>query len=553
MRYPDSALPIAVGATNVSSLSSIVDTRGFRYAKIACVAVPEVALASTAGSNKLSESDDGYTFTDIDAAKSGTGFTPSSSVGPSAKPLVSYEVDLRGRKRFLKVDFATAATTQPMILAQFDGGEAFNNPAPVLGGIYGGERTRQFVRDAIRGDESLDVIVVGDSNVGHENYGWTDGIPYALRTLGASVYSSPLLPGATGGAGAASLFPGLSYGYDGTNTGRWQTSEAALGNKGSGEDYPEINDFWNANGGTLLWSSAAYWDWMYIDATATSLFAQIIAATTAAMPITAEHIWRLGVATFDTGSGELNLGVYNGTSGAAVVTDTFSSNTGTTGFQVYEMTVPADPARNFGLRFRPYAVGPVSPAGVLWMSVYQRRTGFACQPYHYGGGQDLREIGNACGNSAMMRTFLAELRARQIAAGGRGRVLVFINGGVNEVATPSDWPEGSTAVYEGFRSAWSQLGYPESDLAFLAGVSHQRASTDDLAPHRALAKAWVADKPSATVYDLAEQSLFDVLNNQTLLKDAGLVHMYTGGYQYCALRMMASLANDAIPTTTVRL
>ena len=66
-------------------------------------------------------------------------------------------------------------------------------------------------------------------------------------------------------------------------------------------------------------------------------------------------------------------------------------------------------------------------------------------------------------------------------------------------------------------------------------------------------KEWVAGKPDATVYDLADQSRFDVLNNQTLLKDAGLVHMYTAGYQYCALRLVASLAADAGPTTAVRL
>lgn len=555
MRYPDSSIPIAIGATNVSALSTVMDTRGFRYARIACVAVPEVALSSSAGANKLSESDDGYTFTDVPGAVSGTDFTPSTNVGGSVKPLATYDVDLRGRKRFLKVDFATAATTQPMIVANFDGGAAFNGGAPILSGVYGGERARQFVRDAIAGTESLDVVVTGDSNVGHDNYGWTDGIAYGLRTMGAPVYSSPLLPGATGGTSASSLFPGLSYGYDATNTGRWQSggTEATIGLKGSAQSYPEINDFWNANGGKLLFSSVAFFDWFYVSASNTSAFAQTRVLTTAAMPITGEHIWRIGTATFDTGSGELNVGVYNGTSGALVLGQEIPSNTGTVGFEVNEIVVAADASRNYGLNFRFYAIAPVSPAGVLWTSIYQRRKGIASQIYQYGGGQDGREVGAACDNSPMMRTYLAELRARQIAAGGRGRVLVFLTVGVNEVGTPTDWPDGATLIRDGFRAAWAQLGYPEADLAFVFGVSHQRAAVDDLAPHRTLMKEWVAGKPDATVYDLADQSRFDVLNNQTLLKDGGLVHMFTAGYQYCALRLVASLAADAGPTTAVRL
>jgi hypothetical protein len=552
MRYPDASIPIAVGATNVSALSTVMDTKGFRYARIACVAVPEVALSSSAGANKLSESDDGYTFTDVPGAVSGTDFTPSTKVGGSVKPLATYDLDLRGRKRFLKVDFATAATTQPMIVANFDGGEAFNAGAPILNGVYGGERARQFVRDAIAGTESLDVVVVGDSNVGHDAYGWTNGMAYGLLEMGAPLYSSPLLPGATGGVGAASLFPGLPFGYNGTNTGRWQTTESAFGAKGSDESYPEINDFWNDNGGKLLFSSTAFWNWMFIASSGTSSTG-ITASTTAVMPITAEHIWRVGTATFDSGSGELNLAVVNANTGVAIVSAEIPSNTGTVGFEVNEIVVPADSARNFNLVFRFYSVAPVSPAGVLWTSIYQRRKGIASQIYQYGGGQDGREVGAACDNSAMMRTYLAELRARQIAAGGRGRVLVFLNVGVNEIGTPTDWPDGATLIRDGFRAAWSQLGYPDADLAFVFGVSHQRAAVDDLAPHRALMKEWVAGKPDATVYDLADQSRYDVLNNQTLLKDAGLVHMYTAGYQYCALRLVASLAADAGPTTAVRL
>jgi hypothetical protein len=551
MRYPDSALPIAVGATNVSTLSSIVDTRGFRYAKIACVAVPEVALASATGANKLSESDDGYTFTDIDATKSGTGFTPASTVGPSAKPLVSYEVDLRGRKRFLKVDFATAATTQPMIVAQFDGGESFNRVAPILGGIYGGDRARQFVLDCIEGRDSLDIIGVGDSNQGHDNFGYTDGIAYGMIQMGAPVYATPIAPGAAGTASAISFFPGLSYGYNATNTGRPQTTESTIGVLGSTQSYPAINDEWNNDSNGIIFGSSGFWNWLFVNASATSLSAQISIAVDAAMPITAEHIWRIGVATFDSGSGEITFRVDNANTGAAIVTETFSSNTGAIGFQPFEITIAADSARNYGLRLRPYEEAPVSPAGILWMSVYQRRRGFASNHYHSGAGQTVSQMGASMDGKPMMKTFLTEVRARQIAAGGSGRVLIAMNGGVNGVANTADWPTGAELIRNYWRTAWLELGYPESDLAFLFSVTHQRAAVDDLATARAAAKAWVAGKPDATVYDVAEQSLFDVLNNRTLLKDAGLVHMFADGYRYVGLRCIASLVARDVETTTV--
>ena len=103
-------LNLSGSTSGVTVLTGSVDTRGFGYISIAVLANSTAAVHTTVANNSLEESDDNSTFTAISAAAPGTGFTPSTVTVVSSGPKIIYNVDLRGRKRYLKVTVGLAAT-----------------------------------------------------------------------------------------------------------------------------------------------------------------------------------------------------------------------------------------------------------------------------------------------------------------------------------------------------------------------------------------------------------------------------------------------------------
>lgn len=109
-----------VSATNASQLTASIDSRGFNFARIICLAgaTNTNGLSTTAANNKLEESDDNTTFVAIAAAAAGTAYTPLSASASTSLAKLIYEVDLRGRKRYLKPTFTPGATGEYMIVAE---------------------------------------------------------------------------------------------------------------------------------------------------------------------------------------------------------------------------------------------------------------------------------------------------------------------------------------------------------------------------------------------------------------------------------------------------
>lgn len=99
------------GSTSgVTTLTGSVDCRNYGYAQISVIANSTAAVHTTAANNALEESDDNSTWSAISAAAPGTGFTPTTVTVASTGPKIIYNVDLRGRKRYLKVTCGFAAT-----------------------------------------------------------------------------------------------------------------------------------------------------------------------------------------------------------------------------------------------------------------------------------------------------------------------------------------------------------------------------------------------------------------------------------------------------------
>jgi hypothetical protein len=118
MRQNSKFIVAAFGATNVTTLTASIDTRGFGFARIYCVGNTSTGLSTTLADNILQESDDNSAFTTITAAGAGTAYTPTTTTQSTNLAKIVYEVDLRGRKRYLKPTFRTNATTEPIIMVE---------------------------------------------------------------------------------------------------------------------------------------------------------------------------------------------------------------------------------------------------------------------------------------------------------------------------------------------------------------------------------------------------------------------------------------------------
>ena len=118
MRQNSKFVVAAIGATNVTTLTASIDTRGFSYARIYCIGNTNTGLSTTLADNILQESDDNSAFTTITAAGAGTAYTPTTTTVATTLAKLVYEVDLRGRKRYLKPTFRTNATTEPIIMVE---------------------------------------------------------------------------------------------------------------------------------------------------------------------------------------------------------------------------------------------------------------------------------------------------------------------------------------------------------------------------------------------------------------------------------------------------
>jgi hypothetical protein len=96
------------GTAASSSITAEFDTLGFSFARIICFSGTTATLA---GSNIVVESETSGGTTNAISGLSTSDWSASTSSHVTSIPKMVYGIDLRGRKRFLKVTFQTAAAT----------------------------------------------------------------------------------------------------------------------------------------------------------------------------------------------------------------------------------------------------------------------------------------------------------------------------------------------------------------------------------------------------------------------------------------------------------
>lgn len=378
-------------------------------------------------------------------------------------------------------------------------------------GVFGSFTPTNFIKDVVSGVDSLDLIVVGDSNAGFtlsgtggNGQGYTFGVMMALANLGANTYATPLFNASidSGNVGHAGDMTGphisrlITASITGA-LGSQQTLTAA--DTGGNTNAQALKTFLgyttDANlprsYGTLKWGGA-----FVSSANFTSSANGNNIAINGASPLNlgsyggaVSCAYRMNRGVFTTTGGGYRLMVIQGTNTIVAASGSdISTNGASVGYASDELTFTAPKSGNVPQQYRCVFDGYNQSGGNqtvysikgpfcgLWHSVIKKNTkGCSVTNLIFESGFTTPSVADKLDNMGkLVEAHLFELRNRQISAGGTGRVLVWLNGGINDASagTPLNYITGIERIRDKFRSHWSNLGYPASDLCFLFSTTH---------------------------------------------------------------------------------
>jgi hypothetical protein len=500
--------------------------------------------------------------------------------------------------------------------------------------VYGSTRAGRFIRDAQSGADSLDVVVIGDSNSGSStlgSYGYHSGMAQALSTLGVPCYGTALVPFLDRSRTGAARFygtwngtfvsiakdtnyrsgllssihtidalaapysiwnfdtPKTSYGSStdyqtvaGTisitgTAGQFSTTTATIfqvgqavtisgtlagatitGYTNPGAGNPQFYYIIATNGtttfqlsstrggppvvttagtisGVTIKTGADYDDWMFIASGATSLYQNYGVGVDMRHPLAANGVvqfLRIRYGQVNAAGGVFYPNVLPAGSVNAI-TRIYDAGSGTSG-GISTQVSPGQSVPNFlmaevqftanGKGHGATAIGYNSngtqfssgPAAMLCQSLYRKSKGFAVHTHAYQSGETSTEIAGVITGAptSALKPWLQEMRERQIATTGTGRVLLFMHSGINGADTPATWTTAHINTWNRYKQAWTELGYSLNDLAIVSIVGVQRNSIDtsgngaDLVAVRAAANEMVKSNPDMTVVDIKQSIPF---------------------------------------------
>lgn len=110
---PKAVCAFSASTTNAATASGNIDTKGYAFAVIDVIETASNAATNNCSVLKVGESDDTVVtnFANVSGLVGDTDFTIPASVTSGVQVVAQMRVDLRGRKRYLKVS-ASPVTTQ---------------------------------------------------------------------------------------------------------------------------------------------------------------------------------------------------------------------------------------------------------------------------------------------------------------------------------------------------------------------------------------------------------------------------------------------------------
>ena len=454
--------------------------------------------------------------------------------------------------------------------------------------VTGSELPRTLLRDAIQGTDCVDILVIGDSNTAIHGFGWIDGLMRGSVELGGTYFASPIYP-------MISVANDLGYGV------AHRGGDLLLADPSGGADVPPLvvlPTCSDAGGclerGTLsgptaltlncnpdsdpalpvgfLAPVACQLEYGWVGkAPYTNYGAGIeiqppgFCHETDGLPPTQSLTYRVSFGA--GGGGSFTMRVFNAETGASYASRrVVASADGDWRWASADLGLPADASRHMQTLRCSWGgaqVGPsdavLGPIALGWHSVFRSDAkGVSATPLAYRGGAslgDLREDIEQVSDETL-RQYFTMLRSRQHSVGGSGRVILFIQGGVNldsaNVALlPDLWAENVSAIVTRMRDLWIASGFAADQFGAIAMVSHPFAEDDPnlgaiRIAARSLAEAHTVE--SLTVVDVASVAPWsDLVQNNWHLNTAvdegpdDFFHLKPEGFAGVGTRIVASL------------
>jgi len=454
-----------------------------------------------------------------------------------------------------------------------------------------------MLQDVAAGRDSLDIIVIGDSNAGFPidngyTVAWNRVMQFGLRV---PVYATPLMSG--GPSNQSQLTTGNSRG-DGLwclgNSQRWN-AEGEAGGSNTGTTFKQMIQSTDSEiVGLRNWLGFNFTNYNVNDTTNKSIFPLGWMSNPAVVEVgqrfTSDLInyvaisnqlvsgfntfgSELGFGTAGTGGHALQYRIVYGTfptagsfkpyafylaTTGALLRDSSTTSTGggygyaTKAFDVSSFTLAAVGSQPVRVCFTWDGGNSATtsnqangPFACLWQSVIRPNfKGYAVNCLNYFGGLTTTQVAEKIEDcDKMLDAYLKELRERQIAGGGTGRVLVFLNSGINGTETTTTWPAAAQRIIDRITSRWVLTGGSASNLAFVFTLTHP--TTDG-------AVVWTANRAAvataANNYAAANGNTYNLAVVDIAQLMTGLVmsrySMYDSGGQ-------AHLTKVAIPPAAV--
>lgn len=388
--------------------------------------------------------------------------------------------------------------------------QIFDVPSTPSYGIGGSTTVAGWIRDAVAGTQSLDCLWIGDSNTGYNAFGWCDGWQHGLAQNGAPMYGtmfwnpwnnqSELGYRSKHFVGLASQTgTGVVSGIGGSS-GASAALKATFGiGTGSlsvvGSNTVDFIDVPGARTGATYTEAQGQIYSRRVDDDSTDYIA-VSHAEPCPIGFNEALTFRAMINLRSGGTAKFTSRWANTANGQLAINSTTTVSASGDAWDIYEhsvaagsrFTVPGVAEELVRVAFDGSGAGGanamIGPMSMGLYSVYRPVIGTSCSIMEFRGGATLTDCATdiAQAQNGFVKTLLQQTRLRQIAAGGAGRVLICIQGGVNTgdwaPSTPANAITAVENIKSSVRAAWSALGYPASDLLFLFMVSHPIDSGD---------------------------------------------------------------------------
>ena len=426
--------------------------------------------------------------------------------------------------------------------------------------VYGSTVPAQMILDAANGTDSLDVIVIGDSNATFPGRAGYNNAWHRVfnTTLRVPIYATPLFAGGLTNTGAPTAaiemardVAGLGVSMNCTAAGVAGTTGTAkmmatsladsnilalknyLGNSVTGWDNPDktINKLMMPHGyaanpvvvestggvflGTYKQTCVSVSTFADSDTSSRTSWGSELVFGTDGAGAGVSLAYRIVYGTFASGSGQFKpRAVWENSGGLASQDSVFTStNTGTVGYATKSWTIPALAfATGTGQKilhcgwdgFATGAASTTGPFASLWNSVVKvGQKGYSVSVLNAFGGLNSDLIVSKITNAGkLVDAYLKEIRERQIACGGTGRALVFLNVGSNTVEDATTWTTNAEALVTLLSSKWIALGGAAENISYILTVSHPNTTG-----------AWATNRPAISSAANAWAIINGVSNN----------------------------------------